>query len=480
MFFKMLYDEKLAQASYIIGCQRTGEALVIDPERDIQRYIDAAKKEGLEITAVTETHIHADFLSGAREFAEQTGAMLYLSDEGDADWKYQWLDKKRGGGSYQYQLLKGGDAFKIGNIEIKALHTPGHTPEHLSFMVTDFGGGANEPMGIATGDFVFVGDVGRPDLLETAAGVAGAKEKSAKVLYNSLQTFKSFPDYLQLWPGHGSGSACGKALGAVPQSTVGYEKRFNAAIQDASEESRFVENIIYGQPEPPIYFARMKRDNKGGPAILDQHPSPALMSADALAKLNKGATILDTRSWEEFTAGHLPGAIHAPLINAFPTVAGSYVEENEGIYLIVDEDRLTEAVTDLIRIGLDNVVGFITPEMVTDFGGTLETTPVQRIETLKNGGYDPQALILDVRRADEYEAGHLAGAMNIAHTRLMARLAEIPRDRQIWVHCRTGNRAAYASGYLQSKGFDVKMLDGGYLAWSEANGEIVKKPAELA
>ncbi|MCB0294386.1 MAG: MBL fold metallo-hydrolase, partial [Calditrichaeota bacterium] len=174
MFFRMLYDDKLAQAAYVIGCQRTGEAVVIDPQRDVDRYINLAEKEELKITAVTETHIHADFLSGARELAERTGAKLYLSDEGDADWKYQWLHQKQGGGSYHHQLLKDNDSFMIGNIELKVLHTPGHTPEHISFMVTDHGGGATEPMGIATGDFVFVGDVGRPDLLETAAGQAGA------------------------------------------------------------------------------------------------------------------------------------------------------------------------------------------------------------------------------------------------------------------------------------------------------------------
>ena len=180
MLFRMLYDDKLAQASYLIGCQRTGEALIIDPERDVERYIKAAAQEGMRLAAITETHIHADFLSGCRELAEATGAKLYLSDEGDADWKYQWLHQKSGGGSYPHELLKHGSIFKVGNIQIQALHTPGHTPEHMSFMVTDLGGGATEPMGIATGDFVFVGDVGRPDLLETAAGQVGKKNQRVR------------------------------------------------------------------------------------------------------------------------------------------------------------------------------------------------------------------------------------------------------------------------------------------------------------
>ena len=173
MLFRMIYDEKLAQGAYLIGCQRTGEAIVIDPERDVDRYIRLAQQEGLRITAVAETHIHADFLSGARELAERVGAKVYVSDEGDADWKYQWLDAKSGGGSYDHQLLRDGDRFSVGNIEFHVMHTPGHTPEHISFLVTDHGGGADEPMGIVTGDFLFVGDLGRPDLLETAAGQAG-------------------------------------------------------------------------------------------------------------------------------------------------------------------------------------------------------------------------------------------------------------------------------------------------------------------
>ncbi len=274
MFFRMLYDDKLAQASYIIGCQAVGEALIIDPQRDVDRYIQACVKEGLEITAVAETHIHADFLSGARELAEKTGATVYLSDEGDADWKYLWQDKKTGGGSYDHLLVLDGDIFRVGNIEIEVIHTPGHTPEHICFLITDKGGGASEPMGIASGDFVFVGDVGRPDLLETAAGVAGVKETSARVLRQSLLEFQKLPDFLQLWPGHGAGSACGKTLGAVPQSTVGYEKRFNPAVNAAVDEERFVRFILYGQPEPPLYFARMKKENKEGPAILGRFLNP--------------------------------------------------------------------------------------------------------------------------------------------------------------------------------------------------------------
>ncbi|MGH7539581.1 MAG: MBL fold metallo-hydrolase, partial [Gemmatimonadota bacterium] len=256
MFFRQIFDDKLAQNAYLIGCQQTGDALVIDPQRDIDRYVALAKTEELRIVAVAETHIHADFLSGAREFAERFGTRVYLSDEGDENWKYTWPAN----GDYDAVLLSDGDTFGIGRIELTARHTPGHTPEHLAFLLVDRGSGASEPMGLVSGDFVFVGDVGRPDLLETAAKVSGAREPSARRLWASIQRFLELPEYLQVWPGHGAGSACGKALGAVPETTVGYEKRFSPAIDRARRgEEPFVRFILEGQPEPPLYFARMKR-----------------------------------------------------------------------------------------------------------------------------------------------------------------------------------------------------------------------------
>ncbi|MFQ5627416.1 MAG: rhodanese-like domain-containing protein [bacterium] len=478
MLFRMLYDDKLAQAAYLIGCQHTGEAIIIDPERDVDRYIEAAAAESMKITAIAETHIHADFLSGARELAERTGARLYLSDEGDADWKYQWLDKKQTGGSYNHKLLKNGDTFKVGNIEIKAVHTPGHTPEHISFLVTNLGGGATEPMGIASGDFVFVGDVGRPDLLETAAGQVGAKEPSARVLYHSIQRFKDLPDYLQVWPAHGSGSACGKALGAVPQSTVGYEKRFNAAIAAATDEAHFVEAILDGQPEPPLYFARMKHDNKMGPAVLGKLPAPQAIDAAALKKLAaENAMILDTRPWQQFRDSHIPGALWAPLTNYFPNVAGSYVEPGTSIFLIVEENQVKDAVAALIRIGLDEVAGYATEATFAAYlaqGGQSLATRRMPIGNLKSENNSNGAFVLDVRGAAEYNAGHLAGATNVAYTRLMPRLHELPKDRTIYVHCRTDKRSAIAASFLQYNDFNVIHLEDGFEGWQQKGGVTVK------
>ena len=264
MLFRRIVDEKLAQYTYLVGCQRTGEALLIDPERDVDRYLAIAEEEELTITAVTETHIHADFLSGARELTRR-GIRAYLSSMGGPDWSYRWPEA-----ADPVDLLGDGDTFYVGKIEVMVVHTPGHTPEHVSFLITDRGGGADAPMGILSGDFVFVGDMGRPDLLESAAGVEGAMREGAHTLYQSVDRFLELPDWLQLWPGHGAGSACGKALGAVPESTVGYERRFSPALAAALQgEKAFVGYVLDAQPEPPLYFGRMKRLNRDGPPLLD-------------------------------------------------------------------------------------------------------------------------------------------------------------------------------------------------------------------
>lgn len=474
MLLRLLYDEKLAQASYLIGCQRTGEALVIDPERDVQRYLELAAKEGLRITAIAETHIHADFLSGARELAEQTGATLYLSDEGDAEWKYFWLNKKTSGGSYAHQLLKDADRFKIGMIEMQALHTPGHTPEHLCFLLIDHGGGATQPMGIFTGDFVFVGDVGRPDLLETAAGQIGVAKASAQTLYYSLRRFMELPDYLQVWPGHGSGSFCGKSLGSVLQSTVGYEKLFNVSLLAVRKnEEAFVEEILEGQMEPPFYFGRMKHENKYGPALLHALPQPRACHVRELLQLDPAReVIVDTRPWAAYCAGHLPGALHLPLTNDFPTLAGSYIKPEQKIYLIANEDRVAEIVTDLVRVGLDQVAGYLTPQ---NLNSTPQLVQLEEIsaENLQRRITQNEVLVLDVRTAFEFELGHLPSALHIAYTRLLPRLTEIPRDRALAVHCQKADRSPAAAAMLARHGFHVYHLAGGLRSWYAAGYEAV-------
>lgn len=466
MFFQQIFEEKLAQYAYLIGCQASGEAIVIDPMRDIDRYKEIAEKNNLKIIAAAETHIHADYLSGLREFAEQ-GVKVYVSDEGDENWKYDWVI----GSNYKHELLNDGDKFSVGNIKFTAVFTPGHTPEHLSFLVAD-GATSDVPMGLLSGDFVFVGDVGRPDLLETAAGEKGVMESSAKVLYQSLQKFKEMPGYWQVWPGHGAGSACGKALGAIPESTVGYEQRFNDSIRAATNEQEFVDYILDGQPEPPIYFARMKRDNKKGPKILGNIPQPKNLTIEQIIGQVRitNSVILDTRNRAEFMSGHIEGSLLSPINKAFNTVAGSYIREDESIFLIIEEDKLQEAVLDLIRIGLDNVKGFATPGQLKEFaekGGVLFTTDTidfTQTEKYLNAG---EAYLLDVRKKSEFDEGHIPGAINIAHTRLLERLGDIPNDKPVMVSCRTGARSAVASALLEREDFVVKYVDDLIEEWLE-------------
>lgn len=471
MFMRRVFDEKLAQSAYLIGCQQTGDAIVVDPERDVDRYIDLARENDLRIVAVAETHIHADFLSGARELAEQIGATVYVPDEGNAEWKYEWLDRKEGGGSYEHRLLHHGDTFSIGNIDFDVLHTPGHTPEHICYLVTDRGGGATEPMGLLSGDFVFVGDLGRPDLLETAAGQTGEMEPSARRLYESTKVLGTLPEYVQIWPAHGAGSACGKALGAVPTSTVGYELRFSPALRSASSERSFIDFILSGQPEPPLYFANMKRLNKQGPAVLEGVPRPPRLNEDELLDVDgRESAIIDTRSWEAFREGHVPLSLSIPLDRAFNTNAGSFVRDTEDIYLLVDPERVEEAVRDLIRIGLDRIRGWYSTRnlhagdreklgLVT----SREMTADELVEAL--GREDLR--VLDVRRATEFAGEHIPGAINVAHTRLASRLDEVPAKKHLVVNCRTGERSACATSYLERLGYDAANLTGGIVAWEE-------------
>jgi hydroxyacylglutathione hydrolase len=479
MILKRFYDEKLAQASYLVGCAATGEALVVDPNRDVEQFVAAAEAEELRITHITETHIHADFVSGARELAERTGAKLYLSDEGDENWKYAFARE------YDAVLLKDGDSFKVGNVRIDVLHTPGHTPEHLSFVVTDTAG-ADKPMGVFTGDFVFVGDVGRPDLLEKAAKYQGTMEQGAKVLYASLQQFKdALPDYVQLWPGHGAGSACGKALGAVPQTTLGYEKLFNWGLAAQSEED-FVEAVLAGQPEPPMYFAEMKRINKEGPRILGGFHRPQRLPENRLEHLlAQGAVVVDTRHASEFAAGHIPGTINLPLGRSFTTWAGSVLPYEQDFYLIVEgvsPEGVEEVVRDLAMIGLDRVAGCFSAGVVQTWiqenrasEGVPEVSPEQVASLLATEAVE----LIDVRNGSEWEAGHIPGSRNFPLGRLPEQLEQIPREKPLVVHCQSGGRAAVAIGVLQANGVhNVSHLSGDFAEWSaqerpvEMGGEV--------
>ena len=469
MFLRQITDPALAQNAYLIGCQRTGEAIIVDPERDVDRYLKIAAENHFKITAVADTHIHADYLSGARELMEHHGAIAYLSAEGGPDWQFEWAK-----GNPNARLLHDGDTFKVGNIELKALLTAGHTPEHLSFLVTDIGGGATSPMGLLSGDFIFVGDVGRPDLLESAAGQAGIMEPSARTLYQSLRETSLLPEHLQILPAHGAGSACGKDLGAVPTSVLGYERMNNSALREAIEgsEDDFVKDILSGQPEPPRYFARMKRDNKVGPALLPDGklPQPRRLQTNELATLlaagNK--TFLDLRlNRDEFMKKHLTGSLFAPMPGGkLSIVAGSYVDENAPIILLVnDAEDIGDAVRQLVRIGYDKLEGWIpASEALALEGVTSSQKSITTCELANALASHPEAVVIDVRGAGEFAAGHVKGAKNIAYTRLAARFDEVPDAKTLYVHCGSGQRASLAVPYLASRQREVIYVDGAFSA----------------
>jgi len=475
MYLKRFYDEKLAQASYLVGCAATGEALVVDANRDVEQYIGEAEAQGLRITHVTETHIHADYVSGSRELAARTGARLYLSDEGGPEWRYAFAEEAGA------VLLKDGDRFMVGNVRVEAVHTPGHTPEHLMFVVTDTAA-ADRPIGVFTGDLVFVGDVGRPDLLERAAGRAGTAVAGARALFRSLRRFAELPDYVQVWPAHGAGSACGKALGGVPQSTVGYERRFNWAFSIEDEEE-FVRQVLEGQPEPPRYFAEMKRINRDGPPLLGGFRRPARLPAGRVTGLvDARALVVDTRPAREFAAGHVPGTISIPLNRSFTTWMGSLVPYDRPIHLIVDDARcphcIDEAVRDLAMIGLDRVEGYLGADAIAAWaaaGRTLETLPAIDADELARRLEAGDVALIDVRGRAEWEAGHIPAATNIPLPELDARLGEVPGDRPVVLQCATGGRSAIAASVLQARGFARAInLEGGITAW-QARGRPVAR-----
>jgi hydroxyacylglutathione hydrolase len=464
MILRYSYDRELAQASYLVGCAATGEALIVDPNRDIDQYVALAETEGLTITGIAETHIHADYLSGARELAARTGATLYLSDEGPEEWKYAFAEEAGA------RLVTDGDTFWLGNIRFDVLHTPGHTPEHISFLVTDTAG-ADRPMGVFSGDFVFVGDVGRPDLLERAAGYGGTMVDGAKVLFRSLQRFKELPDFLQIWPGHGAGSACGKALGAVPQTTLGYERLFNWAF-GIVDEGRFVEEILGGQPEPPRYFAQMKRLNKVGPTFGSDLPAPRLLpEQDLKSSLDEGMVVVDARPATSYASAHIPGTLNIPLGSGFVTWAGWLVPYDAPFGMIVDPEHLDEAVKALRMIGLDDLAGYWSPTVFAAWrAGGHELASIESVdpETIAGDVERGEVTVVDVRGASEYDQGHIPGSTNVPLGYLEGRLAEIPSDQTVIVNCQTGMRSAIATSLLHRHGRARAVnLEGGYDAWQE-------------
>lgn len=456
MFFQHVYDKSLAQGSYFIGCQATGEAIVIDAQRDVDVYLEIAKKNNHRITHVAETHIHADFLCGSRELAAITGADMYLSAEGGDEWKYE----------FPHKGLKHGDEIKVGNLTLEVLHTPGHTPESISFLLTDHPA-SDEPVMIFTGDFVFVGDIGRPDLLEKAAGMIGTQEKGARQMYESIQKFASLPDHVQVWPGHGAGSACGKALGAVPGSTVGYEKIRNWAFRYKDDQQGFVDYLLEGQPEPPKYFAMMKHLNKVNRPLLLQVPKhPKLTNEEFLAAYQNGLKVIDARDKSEFSKGFLPGSINIQGNNSFSTWTGWFLNYQEQFVLIASDEQIEDLTRKLMRIGLDNVYGYIND--VSDLGIELEKAEVIDISEFKNILTKESTQVVNVCGINEYQSAHIPGSENVFVGTIQENLNKIDKDKDVVIHCYGGDRASIAYSVLKRHGFkNVKNYSGGMREWTE-------------
>lgn len=450
MFLKRFYSDPIAQASFLIGCAKTGEAIVVDPTLDLDPYLQAAEDEGLRITHVTETHIHADYVSGSRELARRTGARLFLSDEGDADWKYEFAATEGA------VLLKDGDEIRVGNVRIRAMHAPGHTPEHLVFLVID-GAITDEPVGVLTGDLVFVGDVGRPDLLETAAGISNTMESGARTLYQTLLRFRKLSPSLILWPGHGAGSACGKSLGGLPETTLGYELATNWAFLMPDEDS-FVKEVLSNQPEPPAYFATMKRVNKQG--VIPGTSAPPRLSGSSLFERMSDATVVDLREREDFEAAAIEGVVSNPLGANFLKWSGSLFGPKTPLILLArDSGEAYSAVKALRLIGLEEIAGWIPVASALDAArGRDKVAPLAKCEPERCVA--ERISLLDVRTAGERQEESV-DSLHVPLARLGLRHGELPKDRPLGVFCQTGPRSSIATSFLRSLGYDALQVDGG-------------------
>lgn len=438
MILRKFYHEGLAHGSYLIGCPKTGEAVVVDPNRDLEPYIRTAEAEGLRVVAVAETHIHADFVSGSRELATRTGATLYLSALGGPDWQYEFPGTP----------VQDGTEIRFGAVRLVVNHTPGHTPEHIIFVLYD--GYATNPVGAFTGDFIFVGDVGRPDLLEKAAGVANTMEDGARQLYRSLQQFKRYPEAMLIWPAHGSGSPCGKALGGMPETTLGYELAQNPAFQ-FNAEADFVAWVLQGQPEPPLYFAEMKRINKLGADPIGMLGVRQLAASNLGPLLAGDDYLVDLRPRRWFAAEAIRRVVNVPMGRSLQIWIGSLFDKDERIVLIArDATEASDAVLALRMIGFNNVGDWIQLEACLD-----EATRLDLVAPVP--AHDPDATIIDVRSLSERdEDGVIEGSMHLPMSRLGEQKCRLERAHgRYLVHCYSGARAHVASTYLRRLGYDV-------------------------
>lgn len=460
MYFAQHYLDCLSQASYLVGDERSGRAVVVDPRRDIEEYVADAAAHGLRIEGVILTHFHADFLAGHLELQEATGAWIGYGTAAQAD--------------YPVRHLADGERIALGeeadSVVLEIMHTPGHTPESISILV--FEKATDEvAYGVLTGDALFIGDVGRPDLL---ASIGVTADELGAMLHDSVQhKLMGLSDEVRVFPAHGAGSACGKNLSTERQSTIGEQRLFNYACRPMSE-AEFVEIVTEGQPAAPDYFVydavlnRQQRATYSGPEV------PVLPIDEALARVADGAMLLDAREGVDFSAGHVAGSLSIPLDGRFAETAGMVLDPDDRIVVIAPDDHEDEVVTRLARIGFDHVIG-----RVADIETVLIGLPPERVgkaSRITPAAFDAARAelgddlhVIDVRNPGETASGMVPGAVNIPLAQLRRRIDEVPREGTVVLNCAGGWRSAVAAAYLRSQGHaDVSDVLGGFNAWEAA------------
>ena len=452
MKFNQYYLECLSHASYLIGDETTGRAVVVDPQRDVSEYVADAKELGMTIELVIETHFHADFISGHLELAEATGAKIVYSAVAEPE--------------FDFMAVADGERYSLGDVQLEFRHTPGHTPESMSIVIYEHAGD-KVPYGVLTGDTLFIGDVGRPDLL---ASIGFTRDELADKLYDSLHNkLMTLPDDTKVYPAHGAGSACGKNLSTELWSTMGEQRKTNYALR-ASDKETFVEMVTEGQPPAPSYFVYNAILNRKGRDLMDEEKMPPAMTyEEAKAALAGGAVLVDGRDAEEFGSGHLKGAINIGLEGRYAEFAGSVVKHDVDIVLFTDPDRVLEGKNRLGRIGFDRVIGYVADPYAVMFENQADVEVASRltVPNLDERIADvPTLQLVDVRNPGEAAGGMIAGAVNIPVGQLPDRLGELDPRKPTVVYCAGGYRSSVAASLLRQSGFeDVSDLLGGYNAW---------------
>jgi hydroxyacylglutathione hydrolase len=467
MILKQFYLNCLAHASYLVGDEETHTAAVVDPQRDVDQYVAFAEEHGLRIGHVFLTHFHADFIAGHLELRDRTGATIYLGAAAKAE--------------YQFIPLAGGDVVELGRVRLTALETPGHTAESISILVHDLDRSAVEPYAVLTGDTLFVGDVGRPDL---RVSLGWSASHLGGLLYESLWTqLMTLPDTSLVYPAHGAGSLCGKALSKETFSTIGEQRRSNYALQPMSKAA-FVELVTADQPDAPAYFTYDAVLNSKERPTLDETLAREVnpMTVEHLLALQSvGAQILDVRDPAEFASAHLAGSINIGLGGQFATWAGTILSRENPIVIIADPGREHEAATRLGRIGFDHVAGYLQDGLESLKSRPDLTTYTERVsaqlaaERAAPAGRDKPPLLLDVRTPSERAQKRISGSVGLPLNHVGDRLSEVPTDRPILVYCAGGYRSSIAASLLQHHGCtDVSEIAGGIAAW-----EAAKLPLEM-